>query len=171
VQDRSHKLFFLTATAFMCAASIYGSQAGPTMLLADDQPSLVSAHDNAPVGTHGMVELAMFAKSESTGHDALTDEHSAPQGTATVVPNPASCPANGKALVSPPTVNSAIGSLTPIEKSLSPSQTLSDAAIGTGSRCPPLRQDAGKAENLTSHGIPASIPQVTNTLSGPVIAH
>lgn len=168
VQDRSHKLFFLTATAFMCAASIYGSQAGPTMLLSEDGPNFRSA-ELVPAGMPPLAQLAIFTMSGP--EDTPREGNSAPQGTATIIPNATSCPVDGRALVSPPSVNSAIGSRTPIEKTLSPSQALSDAAIGTGSSCPSPRLDAGKAENLTPRGILSASPPRANTLSGPVISH
>jgi hypothetical protein len=82
-----------------------------------------------------------------------------------VVPNRSSCPAaDASALVSPPTVNGAIGSPTPLETAAPPAQIATDAALGTGSSCPPPRQDTHIAAKAQLPGAASPHPQGENAL-------
>jgi hypothetical protein len=175
MQDRSHRFLFLSATAIMCAAAVYGSQAGPTLLLPDrPMPAIVQTPFAASSETHGaaqsvgFVHAVGFRTSEiasQTDPDSPGNERAEPS-TASVVPNDASCPAaNAAALVSPPTVNSAIGSPTPIERTVLPRQGLTGAALGTGSSCPPGRDD-GALQKVPSAAGDSRNPKGASALSG-----
>jgi hypothetical protein len=153
MQDHSHRFLFLGATAIMCAVAVYGSQAGPAMLLPEDRPAstIAQAPFVASTEAHGPLRRVSFRTSESapqTHTDSPLDEAAQP-GTASVVPNDASCPAaDAAALISPPSVGGAIGSPTPIERTVLPRQGLTGAALGTGSSCPPARD--GSVQKIPS---------------------
>jgi hypothetical protein len=164
MQDHSHRFLFLSATALMCAALVYGSRAGPTLLLPDVPPpqSAIAKPPTVSSAAHGAVRSVSFRTSEAapqTNGNSPVDEATQP-GTASVVPNDASCPAaDAAALVSPPSVNAGIGSPTPIERTALPRQGLTGAALGTGSSCPPGRNNdaahkkpSAAADSLTPHG-------------------
>jgi hypothetical protein len=154
MQDHSHRFLFLSATALMCAAVVYGSRAGPTLLLPDAPPqSAVAKTPTVSRDAHGAVQSVSFRTSETapqTNANPPVDEAAQP-GTASVVPNDASCPASdAAALVSPPSVNAVIGSQTPIKRTALSRQGLTGAALGTGSSCPPGR------DNEAAHKMPSA---------------
>ena len=162
MQDHSHKFFFLAATGVMCAAAMYGSQAGPSLLLPLEPPQFLSAEASmvASQRPHGLAQAVSFTASDvaQKGETAAANE-SGPPGNATVVPNSTSCPeSDASALVSPPSVNGAIGSPKPAEGVSTPN----DASLGTGSSCPPARKDAGiEVKSLPLAAIAAQ-PGATN---------
>jgi len=43
MQDHSHKFLFLALTGVMSAAALYGSQAGPTLLMGNEAPPAAQA--------------------------------------------------------------------------------------------------------------------------------
>jgi hypothetical protein len=144
MQDHSHRFLFLAATGLMCAMSVYGSQAGPTLLLperfnaatADETSS--SAPSAILAATHAQPIVFRTAEADAATEDVARSEEQTEHSSASVVPNDASCPADdAAALVSPPSVNGAIGSPTPIEKAALPREGLTGATLGTGSSCPP----------------------------------
>jgi len=160
MQDRSHKLLFLGASALMCAASMLGSQAGPWLLV----------DDNAfPAVSFSPLHRTQFAS--DTG--LIRDSHARPVfirvanvetrgSTATIVPNGASCPAaNAARMITP-------GSAPPTASAPQP-PLQSDAALGTGSSCPPARADArtdvvqggspATPKPLTANNLPERRPQ------------
>jgi hypothetical protein len=139
MQDHSHKFLFLGVTAVMCAAAVYGSEAGPALLLPADKPiSSLEAPFAVPTGTQGGVQAVSFRTSEAPPSQATPQLDEAQQrGAASVMPNSDSCPAaDAAALVAPPSVNGAIGSPTPLEKAALPRQGLTGPTLGTGSSCP-----------------------------------
>ena len=175
MQDHSHRFLFLSATAMMCAAAVYGSQAGPTLLLPDrptpaiaQSPFVASSETHGAAQSVGFVHAVGFRTSQTapqTDADPPVNERAEPS-TASVVPNDASCPAaNAAALLSPPTVNSAIGSPTPIERTALPRQGLTGAALGTGSSCPPGHDD-GTVQKLPSAAGDSRNPKGASALSG-----
>ena len=173
MQDHSHRFLFLSATALMCAAVVYGSRAGPTLLLPDVAMQFaVAKTPTVSSDGHGAVQSVSFRTSETatsetarqTSANPPVDEAAQP-GTASVVPNDASCPAaDAAALVSPPSVNAAVVSSTPIERTAPPRQGLTGAALGTGSSCPPGR-DNGAAHKLPSAAADSLTPKGAGALS------
>jgi hypothetical protein len=169
--DHSHRFLFLGATAVMCAAVVYGSQAGPALLLPEDRPgsSIAQAPFVASTEVLGALRSVSFRTSESapqTHADSPLDEAAQP-GTASVVPNNASCPAaDAAALISPPSVNGAIGSQTPIERSVLPRQGLTGAALGTGSSCPPAHD--ASVQKIPSAAADSLNRRAAGALPGPV---
>jgi hypothetical protein len=175
MQDHSHKLLFLALTGAMCAASLYGSQAGPSLFLSDTVPEVTVAESSiASGGRHGFAHAVAFrtAQTGSQNEETSTDEVATPSAatavpkpsTASVVPNKSSCPAaDAGALVSPPTVNGAIGSPTPLETARS-AQIATDAVLGTGSSCPPARHESDLAATPLPGAISAN-PQGPNALT------
>ena len=153
MQDHSHRLLFLAATGLMCAVTVYGSQAGPGLLLPDSSSAMTAQFDEPIKGSSSArlsqaISFQTLQSSDQT-EDTTTANEKGERSTASVVPNDASCPAaNAAALVSPPSVNSVIGSPTPIEKTALPRQGLTGTALGTGSSCPP-RHDV-QTPNLPS---------------------
>jgi hypothetical protein len=171
MQDQSHRLFFLAATAAMCAASLYGSQAGPMLFLPGARPGLaVSRADITPAAVgQGLARAVNFlasADSHNQSGEAPTAEETL-RNTATIVPNKTSCLPNGGALVSPPAVNSAIGNVG--GAAARPAQIPTDAVLGTGSSCPPARGEIGLVEKkaMPSPNGPAS--RATAVLPHPIL--
>jgi hypothetical protein len=179
MQDHSHKFIFLALTGAMCAASLYGSQAGPSLFLSDTRPVFAVAEAlMTSGGPHGFAHAAPFSQvgftaeaaqlNEETPTDDVvppTDTAVSKPSTATVVPNKSSCPAaDASALVSPPTVNGAIGSPTPLETAAPSAQIATDAVLGTGSSCPPVRHDTHMAPKAPLPGAISPNPRADNAL-------
>lgn len=171
MQDHSHRLLFLGATGLMCAAAVYGSQAGPALLLPPDRSaSSIETLFEPWTETQGIVRQVSFQTSETAAQtDANLPPDAAQQpGTASVVPNNTSCPAaDAAALVSPPSVNGVIGSPTPLEKTALPRQGLAGASLGTGSSCPPARGDA-LVQKIPAAGADASHGKAAAALPGAI---
>jgi hypothetical protein len=78
MQDHSHKLLFLGLTGLMSVAALYGSEAGPTLLVSTDgaQPA-VSASLNRSEGRASPVMAAKLAP-QSLGCPGTAHELSSP---------------------------------------------------------------------------------------------
>jgi hypothetical protein len=170
MQGNSHRLLFLGATAIMCAVALYGSQAGPTLLLPPDKSA---SRNETPFADwkeeHGTLRHVKFETTDAaqTGVNSSALEEAPMPGAVSVVPNGTSCPAaDAAALVSPPSVNAAIGSPTPIEKTALPRQGLVGAALGTGSSCPPARDVA--VQKIPSAAMDSPSLKTTAALPGGV---
>ena len=137
MHDHSHKLLFLGASALMCAAGLYASQAGPWLAIDDSL---------APAASFSPIHRTQFASDASARGVSDARQVFLPvanvethANTATIMPNGTSCPAaNAARLVTP---DGALPAGAPPPRP--PLQT--DAALGTGSSCPPARADARTA--------------------------
>jgi hypothetical protein len=124
MQDHSHKMLFLGASALMCAAAMFGSQAGPWLLVNEQGAPVQFASDTG-------------LRSDADGGSVFlpvadVQNH---RSTATIVPNGTSCPAGNAARLISPAGVPPTGTPTPQP----PLQ--SGATLGTGSSCPPPRAD------------------------------
>ena len=165
MQDHSHRFLFLAATGVMCAISVYASQAGPTLLL-PDRFGASTAPVSEETDSASLRQPIRFQKLESESQTADVAPANQTESSASVVPNDASCPAaNAAALVSPPTVNTVIGSPTPIERTALPRQGLAGPALGTGSSCPP-RRDIETPRALSATDGTSLNPKDRSALSG-----
>ena len=142
MQDPSHRLLFLAGTGVMCALAMYASQAGPLFLL--DEATAAPGDRVLSVYDLRAIIPASFSAEPSAGERVAEGGAQKPAGTASVVPNGTSCPAaNAIALLSPPSVNSAIGKPKPGEITAAQLPTSTGTPLGAGSNCPPARADAG----------------------------
>jgi len=140
MQDHSHRLLFLGATGLMCAAAIYASQAVPALLAPSDTTAATMPFETSSETQSAVSEVSFTPSPSASPTEENVANESEQQGSASVVPNNRSCPAaDVAALVSPPSVNGAIGSPTPLENNTLPRQGLTGTALGTGSGCPPAR--------------------------------
>jgi len=137
MQDHSHKLLFLGASALMCSAAMFGAQAGPGLPVDNNSfPAVTDAGLLSDTGARPAVLRVVNVETRG--------------GTATIVPNGTSCPAaNAAKLVAPSGTPSAAA-----PRSQPPLQ--SDAVLGTGSSCPPVRADA---RTDVSQGISPATPK------------
>jgi len=142
VQDHSHKLLFMAATGAMCAIVVFGSQAATSLLFPGSE--LGTAEIFSPAVYVGLPadEAIRSEKGRSSSNKA----------GASVLPNSASCPA-ADALVAPPAVNDRIGREPDGVAPSTPAQAHTNAILGTGSACPPLRADAAKPRTAPLPGL------------------
>lgn len=159
MRDVPNKLMFLAATGVMWAVLAYGAQLdsqwfGPKE---ETQTAQASAFLSATP--------ALFA---SSARAARSDEEplSTPaKGSASVLPDSASCPSPG-ALVSPPSTDKLIGKEGPSVTKGAPAQAPNNANLGTGSACPPPRADAERARTPELRGSGLGLPQNAQNNSG-----
>jgi len=138
MQDTSNRLLFLALTGAMCAAAMYGSEAGPVLFAtaASVQPAHAEAPDAAPI----VFTAPMPDRKQSEPSRQSPPTHDL--GTATVVPNGTSCPGPAaRALVSPPAAGPKPAAGQSMSKFTAPPSQ--PASPGTGSGCPPTQADAG----------------------------
>ena len=146
-----------------------GAQWAPSLLLPDDRADVaVTMSSIATQPERGFVRAVNLETSPPRlhGDEARADAATAApsSGTASVVPNRVSCPAaDAAALLSPLTVNGAVGSPTPAER------PAADAVVGTGSSCPPARREGKTVLGTSTPGAvfpypeaPDSPPQAAN---------
>jgi len=143
VQDHSHKLLFMAATGGMCAVVLFGSQAATSLLFPDSD--LRTADIFTPAAYVGLP--ADEAIRSEKGRSSPSDK-----AGASVLPNSAGCPA-ADALVAPPPVNDRIGREPDGVAPSTPAQAHTNAILGTGSACPPLRADAAKPRTAPLSGL------------------
>jgi hypothetical protein len=167
MQDQSHKALFVGISALMCAVCLYGSEAVRALLEPDDGTPMVSTPGMRDFKPAGDAVLAMDQGSTRNARSDIRKDTS--PSTATVLPNGSSCPAaNLGTAVSPAAQGPAIAPAPGIAPPSPPLQT--GSAVGTGSSCPPQRNDArvvpptpvpGKTSNpLAANAPPGASPPV-----------
>ena len=132
MQDHSHKLMFIAATA-MWALVFYGSEAA-TAMIASDSGAATAA-----------ISQAGHTRPSPTQHGD------------SVVPNSASCPA-ADMLAAPPRVNDRIGNGEAGAGPAVGSQARTHE-LGTGSPCPQQSADAARAKTPSLPGLGAPAPE------------
>jgi hypothetical protein len=137
VQHISNKLMFLAATGAMWAVVAYGAQLESVWFGPDDAQEKPQAFASTLPLTP-----ALFA-APAQERPELQPPSAPAKGGASVLPNSASCPAAGT-LLSPPSVDKLIGNEGAAVTRGAPGQAQSNANLGTGTSCPPLRADAEK---------------------------
>jgi len=145
VRDVRNKLMFLAATGAMWAVVAYGAQIDTLWFGPKEAPETAQALP----ATAGL--FAARAREEEEKQSSASA-----RGSASVLPNNASCPAPG-ALVSPPSTDKLIGKEGPSVTDGAPAQAPNNANLGTGSPCPPLRAE----EKPRTPELPGSVPRLS----------
>ena len=158
VEDVPNKLMFLAATGAMWAVVAYGAQLDAQWFGPKEETQTVQA------SAFPSVMPALFASSvqELSDKEPLSTPA---KGSASVLPNSASCPAPS-ALVSPPSTDKLIGKEGPSVANSAPAQAPNNANLGTGSPCPPPRADAERARTPALPGSALGLSQDAQNRSG-----